>query len=99
MAAVFIGGTMGAAAVNSTVSPPRSRGSAAQLAAQELVELRGVRLAAGSLHHLADEETEQLVLAGAILGELRRALRHNLLDRSRDGGAVGDLAQALRFDH
>src|SRR5215831_11629473 len=73
--------------------------SAAKLAAQKLVELGRVGLAAGRFHGLADEEAEELVLAGAVLRELRRVLRHDLLDRALDGGAVGDLAQAPGFDH
>src|ERR1700749_3500561 len=89
----FIRRTMGPAGVNSTLerctlpAAPRSKGSAAQLAPQQLVELRRIGFAARRLHHLADEESEELVLAGAVLGELRRVLRHDLLDRTRNRGA------------
>ncbi len=34
-----------------------------KLCLEQLVELRRIRLAPGRLHHLADEETEQFVLA------------------------------------
>ena len=54
----------------------RARGSAAELLLQQLVQLGRVGLAAGGLHDLADEEAEQLVLAGAEVGELARILRH-----------------------
>src|SRR3970040_1241151 len=51
--------------------------SLSQLALQHLVELRRVGLAVGGFHHLANEEAEELVLARAILGELRRIGRHH----------------------
>ena len=64
-----------------------STGQPRELLLQQLVELRRVGLAAGGLHHLADEEAEQLVLAGAVLGELARVLRHHLVDGALDGAA------------
>src|SRR5262245_48565774 len=76
-----------------------SKPSAAQLAAQKLVQLSGIGLAAGRFHDLADEEAEELVLAGAVVRELCWILRHHLLDGADDRGAVGDLTQALGFDH
>src|ERR1044071_1866760 len=72
--------------------------SAGQLLLQQVVELRGICLAAGGLHDLADEEAEQLVLARAVIGELARILRHDLVDGLLDGAGVGDLLEALRLD-
>src|SRR3982751_2375173 len=65
---------------------------------QQLVELRGVRLAGGGLHHLSYEESEQLVLARAVVGELAGILRHDLVDRLLDGARVGDLLETLGLD-
>src|SRR4029077_11551372 len=94
--------TMGTGEVTSTLWPPAHRtppALAAKLLAQKLVELSGIGFSAGCLHDLADEEAEERVLVGAELRELRRVLRHHLLDGALDGGTVGDLAQPLGFDH
>src|ERR1700736_4904379 len=40
-----------------------------QLELKQFVELRGIRLAFRCLHHLPDEETEQFILARAVIGE------------------------------
>src|SRR5919197_5842473 len=59
-----------------------SRGkSTAELAAQDLVHLRRVRLPAACFHHLADERVERLLLAGAVVGNLLRiCLEYRLYD-------------------
>src|ERR1700729_238553 len=76
---------------NSRHRSPRARfPSAAELLAQQLVELRRIGLAAGRLHDLANEKAEQLVLAGTVIGQLSRVACHRLIDRLLDGGAVGD---------
>ncbi len=58
----------------------------------------GLALPLVSLHHLADEEGKELVLACPVLGELRRVFRHGLLDGLYDGPLVGDLGEALLLD-
>ena len=79
-------------------SLPPSAASGCQLAPQQLVDLGRVRLAARRLHHLPDEKAEQLVLAGAVIGELLRIRRHHLVDHPFDRAAVGNLLQAPRLD-
>src|ERR1700682_6139213 len=69
-----------------------------ELSFQQVVELRRIRLALGGLHDLADEETEELVLAGPIVGELFRLGRDDRVDDSLDGRGVGDLFQAPLLD-
>src|ERR1700688_3242988 len=69
-----------------------------QLSFQQVVELRRIRLALGGLHDLADEETEELVLAGPIVGKLSRIGGDNGVDDSLDGPRVGDLLQASFLD-
>src|SRR6516164_3819858 len=74
------------------------RSAARELLAQQLVELGGVGLALRRLHHLTDEEAEQLVLAGAVLLELTRILGNRLVDRTLDRGSIGDLPEATLID-
>src|SRR5688572_28761019 len=75
------------------------RGSApGQLALEQLVQLGRICLALGRLHDLANEEPEQLVLAGAVIGKLLRILRHDVVDRALDRGRIGDLLQTARLD-
>src|SRR5260370_11152580 len=69
-----------------------------QFSLQQLVELRRIRLALGGLHDLADEETEELVLAGPIVGESFRIGGNDGVDYSLDGAGVGDLLQAPLLD-
>src|SRR5262245_14288055 len=76
------------------VRPP----SDAQLRFQELVDLLRVALALRRLHDLPDEEAEQLVLAGAVLGDLAGILAHHLVDGGDDGRLVGYLCQPLLGD-
>src|SRR2546421_598302 len=61
-----------------------------ELFAQQLVQLRRVGLAGGRFHDLAHEKSEQLVLARAVLGELRGIAGHHLIDHALDGGGIGD---------
>src|SRR2546430_17200685 len=70
-----------------------------ELSAQQLVQLRRVGLAGGRLHDLTYEESEQLVLARAVLGELSGIAGHHLIDHALDSGGIGDLPQTLRVDH
>src|ERR1700680_2762148 len=69
-----------------------------QLGPEQVVELRRIRLALGGLHDLADEETEKLVLAGPIVGELFWIGGDDGVDHSLDGAGVGDLLQAPFLD-
>src|SRR6185436_5398142 len=72
--------------------------SAGELFLEQLVELRGVRLSARRLHHLSYEVAEQLVLARAVIGELARIFRHDVVDGLFDRPGIGDLLEALRLD-
>ena len=63
-----------------------------QLRLQPLVEHRGVGLAAGGFHGLADEEAEQLVLAGFIFRDLVGVFGEDVVDGGVDGAGIGDLA-------
>src|SRR5262245_38582807 len=69
-----------------------------QLLLQQLVELGRIGLPARGLHHLANEEAKQLVLATAVVGKLTGVLRHHLIDRLFDRGGIRDLPQAFLFD-
>src|SRR4051812_39199540 len=78
-------------------SRPRAQLSETELGFQEIVDGLRVRLAAGRLHHLADEPAERL--------RLRPGLRHlvrigcdDLVDRLLDRREVGDLLHAARLD-
>src|SRR5690606_34565376 len=53
---------------------------AGELAAQDFVDLRGIGLALGGLHRLADEGVEGLLLAGAIVLHLLRVRGEHLVD-------------------
>src|ERR1700727_658363 len=83
---VCMAGSMGPVAANSMLCrpPPTLRLSSAQLLLQELIQLARIGLAAGGLHHLADEEPEQLFLAGAVIGELPGILGQHLIDHPLD---------------
>src|SRR3546814_14860731 len=72
--------------------------SARELFLQQAIQSIRIGLALRRTHGLADEEAEQLVLAGAIFGELAGILRHHVVDRGDDRGLVGDLHQALGID-
>src|ERR1700683_975499 len=72
--------------------------SATELLFKQLVESRRVGLALRGLHRLADEESEQLVLAGAILRQLRRIGGDHGIDRGFDRRLIGNLAPAARLD-
>src|SRR5689334_1444413 len=74
----------------------------------ELTELRPkpfvddlrVRLAGHGLHRLADEEAEQLLLAGLVLGDLVGVGGENLVDLGIDGASVARLLQRFPLnDH
>src|SRR2546429_7436979 len=70
-----------------------------ELCAQQLVQLRRVGLAGGRPHDLTYEESEQLVLARAGLGELSGIAGHHLIDHALDGGGIRALPQAPPLAH
>src|SRR5258708_29226715 len=72
-------------------------GATTQLELEQFVELRRIRLAFRCLHHLPDEETEQLVLAGAIIRELLGVGGDHRIDHPFNGAGVGDLFETLRL--
>src|SRR5207244_7647924 len=73
-------------------APLRSGGpSAAELLLQQFVQLGRIRFAAGRLHHLADEEAEELVLPRAVVGKLSGILPHHLVDHALDRHALAAL--------
>ena len=66
---------------------------------QEVVDELGIGLPLGRLHHLADEEAEDLLLAGPVLGELRRGsspMTSAIV--CGQGALVGDLDEPLLLD-
>ena len=69
-----------------------------QLVTQDRVYLTGVSLATRLLHHLADEESEHLFLAGAKLLDLFGIGRDDLVDQGLDCAAIGNLPEAARLD-
>src|SRR5581483_8955669 len=79
-------------------NPPLYPRSPSQLLLQQLIELRGISLPLGRLHHLPDKEPKQLVLARPILGELPRILGHDVFNGAFDSGVVGDLLEPLLLD-
>ncbi len=58
----------------------------------------GFALPLARLHHLADEEAEDLLLAAAVLLDLAGVGGDDLVDDLLDGAAVGDLLEALLGD-
>src|SRR5690242_6894345 len=74
-----------------------ARSSDAEPGFQEIVDGLRVRLAAGRLHHLADEPAERLRLRLG-LRHLVRIGRDDLVDYLFDRRQVGDLLHAARFD-
>src|SRR4029077_13231215 len=80
------------------LTAPTARALSRELFLQELVDQRRVRLALGCLHHLADEETEQLVLSGAIFADFVGLRLHHGLDCGLDGAGVGHLLETALLD-
>src|SRR5487761_549072 len=72
--------------------------STGKLLLEQLVQLSWIGLALCRLHHLPDEEAEELVLAGAVVGEPPRVPGHYFFDGALDGAGIGDLPEALRLD-
>src|SRR5215218_11159517 len=66
------------------------RGSRVELLAHELVDDARVCPAVRPLHHLADEEAEQAVLAAAIRLDLTLVLREHLVDDRLELRRVGE---------
>src|SRR5215203_136904 len=65
---------------------------------QQIVDHAGIGLAAHRLHRLADEETEQLVLAAAIFGDLIGIGGHYSGDHCVDRAGVRGLLHATILD-
>src|SRR5579862_7005414 len=77
----------------------RARSAArAELLLEKRVELRGVGFPLRRFHRLTDKEAEQLVLTRAIVGELTRVARDDLVDHPLERSAVRDLPEALLLD-
>src|SRR6185436_3854632 len=64
--------------------------TSAQLGADELAHDARIRAAAGLLHHLADEEAEEALLAAAVLLDLPRVGSEDPVDERPELGRVGD---------
>src|SRR5207249_3755683 len=62
-----------------------------QLPLQNLVHLRGIRLALGRLHHLTDEGVERLILPGAIVFGLLGVRGEDLVHYFLDLACIADL--------
>ncbi len=62
-----------------------------------LVDQGGIALAGHGFHHLADEETEEFIFPGFVFRDFVGVGGEDRGDGGVDGGAVGDLAQALGF--
>src|ERR1700722_2900723 len=84
--------------MNRRSSPSPAATSATELLFEQFVQARRVGLALRGFHRLADEESEQLVLAGAVLRQLRRIGGDHGVDRGFDRRLIGDLAPAARLD-
>src|SRR5690606_9773590 len=72
--------------------------SGAQLAFEDLVDLRRIGLAAAGLHDLANQRVEGLVLAGAELLDGLGVGGEHLVDHRFDRARVGDLLEPLSLD-
>src|SRR5690606_31285519 len=78
--------------------PPQRRRSALERPAQQLVDDARAGLAAGGLHHLPDEESQQLCLPRAVLRDRTRVRGDDLLDGGGNRALVADLRKPLRLD-
>src|ERR1700733_10994289 len=76
----------------------RRSAARAELLFQEGIELSRIGLALSGLHRLADEEAEQLVLAGAVVGKLAWIAGDHFVDDALDRRAVRDLLEAFLLD-
>src|SRR6187431_1017539 len=74
------------------------RTSAAELFFEDAIDRGRVRLALALLHHLSDEEAEELVLARAVLGHLLGVSGDDAVDHLDDRAFVGHLHEALAVD-
>src|SRR3569832_452111 len=72
--------------------------SAGEALFENAVDRSRIRLALALLHHLADEEAEQLVLARAIFGDLVGGGREHAVDDGNDGAFIGHLHEAFALD-
>src|SRR4030095_8742135 len=69
-----------------------------QFRPQPLVDDARIGLALHRLHHLADEEAEQRLLAALVLGDLVRIRRQHFIHRCIDGAGVARLLEPPFFD-
>src|SRR5262249_35633064 len=100
-----LGGTLsGWAVAQDTISSPQAASrkplamSVSELLLEESVEDAGVSLAFQLPHRLADEEAEQVLLAGLVLLDLAGAARQHGIDDLFERAFVRDLGEALRLD-
>ena len=73
---------------NRLIGPIALPYSAVEALADRGLDERGVGLAAGRLHDLADEEADRLDLAGPVVGDGRRVGGEDLVDGRADGARV-----------
>src|SRR5205823_9173389 len=69
-----------------------------ELLLEEAVEGARVALALQVLHRLADEEAEQVLLAGPVLLDLAGVARDHRVDHRFEGTSVADLGETLGLD-
>src|ERR1700689_5556428 len=69
-----------------------------QLTLEQFIELGRICLAFSRLHHLADEEAEQLILSGTVVGELFGIGGDHSIDHAFDRARVGNRPQTLGLD-
>src|SRR5205085_1509851 len=69
-----------------------------ELLLEQGVQGAGVALALQVLHCLADEEAEQVLLAGPVLLDLAGVARDHRVDHRFEGTSVADLGEALGLD-
>ena len=74
------------------------RSTAGERLFEQIVDDTRIGLALHGLHRLADEETEKLFLASAILFELTGIIQKDLTYNGLDRGSVGCLFQAFFLD-
>ncbi len=72
------------------------KSSAAQFFLQDFINHAGVGLAAGRLHHLADEKADQLALAGLILFDLSWIIGNHLIDQLPSASARSESLFCLK---
>src|SRR3990172_9305136 len=74
---------------------PTRSSSVPELPLQQRIHESGVALALHLLHHLPDEEADEVLLPAAVLFHLARVRREHPVHGRLDGALVRDLGQAL----